>query len=411
MEQEPGNQSQSSDSASALARFGLASLHRPILLGMLGCGILTFALPIYGKQLGASALQIGGLFSGGSIVTVLGRPIVGWAMDRAGRKVFFVSALACYAVTMALLAAADSIAGLYVARVVQGIASSFMWISAYTIATDVVPTHDRGQSVGRVDEASAQGQLYGATAGFFVLWYLPFATGWHVLFAAYAGLALVGAVLAWKWVPETRTAQMTRVPSEPVLSGQLLRLMLIVFVTNLSSLMITPLLLIFLQDRYGADFKLLAMAYVPAALAYSFLPSRMGRLSDQFGRVPLMAVGLIGSALASLLMPGLPGVIWLAALWIVEAIGLVAAAPAQEALVADVAGNEVRGTAYGAYMFAVSLGGTIGPLLGGWLYDNAGHATPFYVNGVVLLIATAGVWLLLRRHDYARAERAEVVEG
>jgi len=51
-------------------------LQRPILLGSLAFGILGFVLPIYGKQLGASALEIGGLFSAFSIMTVLLRPLV-----------------------------------------------------------------------------------------------------------------------------------------------------------------------------------------------------------------------------------------------------------------------------------------------------------------------------------------------
>ncbi len=39
----------------------------------------------------------------------------------------------------------------------------------------------------------------------------------------------------------------------------------------------------------------------------------------------------------------------------------------------------------------------LGPLLGGWLYDSAGHAFPFYLNGAALFAAAALVWLLLGR--------------
>ena len=51
--------------------FSPSMLQRPILLGSLAFGILGFVLPIYGKQLGASALEIGGLFSAFSIMTVV----------------------------------------------------------------------------------------------------------------------------------------------------------------------------------------------------------------------------------------------------------------------------------------------------------------------------------------------------
>jgi DHA1 family multidrug resistance protein-like MFS transporter len=90
-----------------------------------------------------------------------------------------------------------------------------------------------------------------------------------------------------------------------------LALRVIVFVTGLSTAMIGPLLLIFLQDRFTTDVRTLALASIPSALVYSFMPSRMGHLSDRFGRVPLMAIGLAGSAVVSLLLPGLPSILWL----------------------------------------------------------------------------------------------------
>jgi MFS family permease len=85
-------------------------------------------------------------------------------------------------------------------------------------------------------------------------------------------------------------------------------------------------------------------------------------------------------------------------LWLLEAVGFSAASPAEGALVADLTGKDVRGTGYGFYTFASGLGLTIGPLVGGWLYDTAGHALPFYVNGIVLFIgAVLVLWLLGRR--------------
>jgi MFS family permease len=111
----------------------------------------------------------------------------------------------------------------------------------------------------------------------------------------------------------------------------------------------------------------------------------------------MIAAGLIASGLVSLFMPGLPAMVWLVVLWALEAFGWAIASPAQEALVADLTGRETRGTAYGLYSFASSLGATFGPLLGGWLYDAVGHAAPFYLNGVVLFIGAIWVLALLSR--------------
>lgn len=375
-----------------------STLFLPILLSSTAFAILEFVLPVYGKQLGASALEIGGMFSVFAFTMTVVRPLVGWAMDRLGRKRFLVLALVCRAGSLVFFAVARDVAGLYAARFAQGLAASLTWISAYAIAADLAPVGARGGAAGRVDEASARGGLYGAFAGFAVLGWLPLATGWPVLFIGYALLALGGAWLAWKHVPETLVPRAGQIgPRRTVVSAPLLKLMVIVFVTGGSMAMVSPLLLILLQDKFTTDVAMLAMAFIPAALVNSYLPSRLGRLSDRFGRAPLIAVGLTGSGLVSLFLPGLRAIGWLALLWVLEAIGWAMAYPAQEALVADLTGTETRGTGYGLYSFASSLGATCGPLLGGWLYDSVGHAAPFYVNGIVLLVSTLWVLALLRR--------------
>ena len=50
-------------------------------------------------------------------------------------------------------------------------------------------------------------------------------------------------------------------------------------------------------------------------------------------------------------------------------------------------------------MFASGLGFTLGPLIGGWLYDSAGHAVPFFANGILLFLGAALVLLLLGRRS------------
>jgi MFS family permease len=118
-----------------------------------------------------------------------------------------------------------------------------------------------------------------------------------------------------------------------------------------------------------------------------------------------MVVGLVGGALASALIPHLRSLFLLAVLWAAESVGYAASVPAERAFVADVAGEDTRGTGYGLYTFAYFLGALVGPVAGGWLYDNFGHATPFYLNTAVLLLGAALVLSMLR--ETRRAGRAE----
>jgi DHA1 family multidrug resistance protein-like MFS transporter len=80
----------------------------------------------------------------------------------------------------------------------------------------------------------------------------------------------------------------------------------------------------------------------------------------------------------------------------VESLGYTASMPAERAFVADIAGEDTRGTSYGLYTFAYFLRAALGPLAGGWLYDNLGHATPFYLNAAVLVVGALLVAGVLR---------------
>ena len=56
----------------------------------------------------------------------------------------------------------------------------------------------------------------------------------------------------------------------------------------------------------------------------------------------------------------------------------------------------LRGTGYGIYTLAFGLGATIGPVLGGWVYDTWGHDVPFYLNAGILVLGALLVLVLVR---------------
>jgi MFS family permease len=358
---------------------------------------LEFALPIFGRELDATAIQIGGLFSIWALAVAAIRPFVGIGLDRFGRKLFFVFASICFAASMIVFALAKDLWGLFGGQLLRGLGSSMMWISAYTIATDISGSNHRGGAVGHVDEASARGQLYGGISGFVLFSLLPEDISWPVIFGGYALMAALGVYLGWKHVPETKPTEVLIGAQEGRLSKDLYKLMAIVFVTAASRTMIRPIFLIFLLDRFQPSIIIMVLAIIPAGIVAGFLPSRLGKLSDRFGRTGLMGIGLLASGVLSFFLPLLPSLIWVSLLWTIETVGWSVAAPAEEAMVADLTGKRVRGRGYGLYTLATSLGAIAGPLMGGWVYDAIGEQVPFFLNGIVLLCGAILVPILLRR--------------
>ena len=378
----------------------LKALWRAVFWVSFPFGILSFVLPIYGKELGASALEVGGFFSALSLVPVIIRPFLGRALDRWGRRPFLLLGLLGYAGATVTFCLADTVLILTTARFIQGLGQSFLWLSAYTIVADVAEEAGRGRDFGSINEAINRGAIIGTTAGFAVLFTLEnFAPGWrHIwrwLFVAYITPVSIALWIGWRGVQETRPQAITHTAQSNPISNQLLTLMLIVFITGASKMMVWPLLMIFLQDTLHAGFVALATAYLPAALISSFLPSRMGDIADRLGRRKPMIAGLLIGAAASALIPHLGSVIALATLWSVESLGYTASVPAERAFVADIAGEDIRGASYGLYTCAYFLGATLGPLAGGWLYDNVSRATPFYLNSIALVVGALLVAMAL----------------
>jgi DHA1 family multidrug resistance protein-like MFS transporter len=380
----------------------LSSLWRAIFLVSFPFGILAFVLPIYGRELGASAIEVGVFFSAFSIVPVIVRPFLGRALDRWGRRPFLLAGLVGYLAAVLAFGLASSVWMLTVARFVQGIGSAFLWLTAYTMVADMAAAGGRGLNFGLIDEATNRGMIIGATLGFALLFWLQSGEGtewkqlWWILFAIYGVTTVAALVVAWRGAGETRPPVSGTAPASKRVTRRLLTLMGIVLVTGASGAMVWPMLVIFLQDALHVEADGLALAYLPAALISSFLPSRMGVLSDRFGRRMPMILGLLIGAAASALIPHLRSLVALTGLWAVESAGYAASVPAERAFVADIAGEDVRGTSYGLYTFAYFLGSAIGPLAGGWLYDRVNPAMPFYLNTVALLFGALLVVVALR---------------
>jgi MFS family permease len=86
-----------------------------------------------------------------------------------------------------------------------------------------------------------------------------------------------------------------------------------------------------------------------------------------------------------------------------EAAAFAAAVPAEEALVVDISGEDRQGTALGFYTAAAGLGGVIGPLLGGWLYDRFAALGTFGISALLMVIGAVLIWLLVREPAHSEA--------
>jgi DHA1 family multidrug resistance protein-like MFS transporter len=397
----------------------LRSLRLSVFLASLPFGMLVIALPLIAREMGVGALAIGGLFAVYSLIIVVVQPFAGRGLDRYGRRPFLIAGLLGYAFSNAIFGLTSGVGGLYLAQLAQGVGSGLVWLAVLAVVSDLAPADRRGEEFGRVEEMAFRGLLVGSLVGFGLLRLLgrddvgsglTLMGGWRVLFIGYTATTLIAAAIVWQGVPETLRRKRDRAGEAVAVSGdqqadrgegwripgQLRILMGIVVLTATAAALLSPILTKYLSDNVSSNIFTLGLAFLPAAVAGSVLPSRLGGLSDRFGRRAPMIIALLVGGLAALAVPLVQSLWPLALLWVIEAAAFAAATPAEEALVIDIAGGDHQGTALGYYTAAAALGGVIGPLLGGWIYDRFAEVGAFGTSALLMVLGAGSIMLFVR---------------
>lgn len=145
-------------------------------------------------------------------------------------------------------------------------------------------------------------------------------------------------------------------------------------------------------------------AYV---LATSVTVPLSGRLGDQFGRRPILLIGLLGFLAGSAACGAAPTMTWLIVFRVVQGAAAGCLMSSMFALTGELfePRERARYQGYSALIFAVS--SVAGPLVGGFLTDHASWRWVFYVNLPLGLLATATTVLFLRLPEPAGRPRID----
>jgi DHA1 family tetracycline resistance protein-like MFS transporter len=196
-------------------------------------------------------------------------------------------------------------------------------------------------------------------------------------------------------------------PSDPTKApaGSLLPVFLTVFIDLLGFGIVIPLLPIYSKD-FGASELTLGLLFASfSAMQLVFAPF-WGRLSDRYGRRPILICGLLGTA-ASYVLFGLARDLPLLFTSRLLAGFFGANVATAQAYIADVTTEEDRAKGMGIIGAAFGLGFTFGPLIGG-LFTTISMSMPgFIAAGLSLVAAIVGI-LRLPEPNRHRAETSRI---
>ncbi len=149
----------------------------------------------------------------------------------------------------------------------------------------------------------------------------------------------------------------------------------------------------FIVARYSNDaFWITALTGLYAAAQFFAAPA-LGRISDRFGRRPVLLVCVFGSAIGYFIF-GIGGALWVLLLSrLIDGItgGNLSTCAAY---IADVSKPEERAKNFGLIGVAFGLGFIIGPALGG-LASQISLDAPAFLAGMISMISVAVMWFIL----------------
>jgi DHA1 family tetracycline resistance protein-like MFS transporter len=165
---------------------------------------------------------------------------------------------------------------------------------------------------------------------------------------------------------------------------RLVTILLIVLVQMLGAAMILPILPLFAQREFALSPQVIALLSTSYFAAQFLAGPYLGRLSDKYGRVPILIFSQIGTVISFVMLALAPSAAFLFLARILDGItgGNIIVA---QAYITDITPREKRTEALG-YIFAVfGLGFVIGPALGSILAAAFGPRVPYLIAAAAAL--------------------------
>ncbi|WP_448222809.1 MFS transporter [Gordonia iterans] len=405
----------------------------------LGYGLIAPALPIFASTFGVSVTAVTAVISAFAVMRLLFAPATGRLVTVLGERRIYLTGLAIVAVSTFACAFAGNYWQLLLFRGAGGIGSTMFSISAMALLIRLAPPAIRGRASGYFSAGFLVGSLTGPLIGAALVGFglqLPF-----VVYAVALVIAAVGVATLMPPVPapvadgsrlrstdekgptddekgpsgaetppggKASTGVVTVTFAAACRDSAYRAILASNFTQGWASMGVRIALVpLFVTQGLGASaaWAGIILAFYAGGNMIAILTA--GRLSDRFGRRPVLIPGL-AIATASTAALGYSPNIWIAlALTAIGGIGSGLFAPTHQAALGDVLGARQRGgSALAAYGMSSDLGAVIGPLVTGVVATWWGFGPAFVLTGLVCAVALA-MWLAARETNPRTDRHAE----
>jgi DHA1 family tetracycline resistance protein-like MFS transporter len=382
----------------------LGVLFLTVALDLVGFGVIIPLMPLYAVRFGASGQQIAVLFGAYSLMQLLFAPVWGRVSDKIGRRPVLLCSIVGNVAALVLFACAQSYGWLLAARLVSGVCTANIAVAQAAVA-DLTSGEHRAKGMGIVGAAFGVGFVVGPFMGGELSRWGYAAPGWFA-----AGLGVVNAVWAYKYLPETLPPEKRGVHTSGVWSARLHAwrsnqgiqgLLLLVFMHVCAFSMQEMCFVLFAQKRLHFDTVSSGrvFAYIGIVLA-CVQGGLIGRLVARWGEKRLVLLGMLAVALGMVLLPLTPldAVVFMLVCVTLTAVGQALLSPSLHGLLSRRSLAEQQGVVMGLAQSASACARVVGPQMAGFLFDHGNENTPLWVGGVLMAcVCAVAVWAFRAR--------------
>jgi MFS family permease len=256
-------------------------------------------LPIY---LNITSGYIGyGIVSAASPLFEMGTVLfIGAVVDRYGRKIVLLSGLLTAALMLFLLSITKNLYMIFCINAVHGMAAGAILVSSLALLTDYAPEHRRGREMGAFDAFNMLGWVVGYAVGALFLEFFKGSLGHTFLIAGV--MALFGCLYCFVNITEPKKHDVLceKIRFDKIIGVLKQRSVLLLTLPWFIVFMIIGAVMTFLtvSTAKGGILTispiLLSGIIGGAGIVLITTQVIFGRLSDKYGRLPIMVIGTIG---------------------------------------------------------------------------------------------------------------------
>ena len=364
--------------ASLLARLSYQMARSPVL-------------PRFAESLGATPELIGIVVAASTVTGVLFKLPAGTLSDLLGRRRVMLLGAVFFAVPPFLYPLVEDAGTLLALRFVHGFATA---IFSPVAAAYVASLGDAGRG-GRLGWFSSANDL-GATAGPLLGGLILYATANFSVSYLLVGLLGIVALALTLRVPEieapappaatslaARAAELWQGLREVITTPAVLTAAVVEATMYLGFGAFLGFLPLYARTAGLNDAAIAAILALQLAIAVLAKPIA-GKLSDRFGRKPVIVIGLFACAAALPLIFRMASLAGFLAVVPLLGLGIAAVTPATNALIADLVAVRRLGAGMGVFGTIWDVGEAAGPILAGILIGHIGYVRAFDVIAAVI---------------------------